>query len=116
MLEAADMTTRDEADRMLEQAMDWLIQLRDAPADPALRSRIDLWIAEEPGHARAWEQANNTWRLLGELQPSRPPERVRERSSALRRVFWAPLLPWPPAWFLRSRRRCFCAFRPTRSP
>lgn len=87
MLEAADMTTRDEADRRLEQAMDWLMQLRDAPADPALRSRIDLWIAEEPGHARAWEQANNAWRLLGELQPSRAPERMRERSSVLRRVF-----------------------------
>jgi transmembrane sensor len=64
-----DMTTGDRAERQLEEAMEWLMRLRDASADPALHTGFLAWLDEDAGNLRAWERAQQTWALLGETAP-----------------------------------------------
>lgn len=71
-------------DKALDTAMDWLMQVRDAPADAVLRGRVEAWAAADPDHARAWDQARRTWRMLGEVPPP------AARSRAPRRRHFVP--------------------------
>ncbi|MDJ1156681.1 FecR domain-containing protein [Chelatococcus sp. SYSU_G07232] len=59
---------RDKGDDpVLDQALDWLLAIQDAPDDGDLRAGRDAWIAESEAHARAYRKAERTWRLTGEL-------------------------------------------------
>lgn len=53
------------------EAFDWMIRLREAPDDAGLAQAHALWLAEDPGNARAWEAASGTWDMLGALRPAR---------------------------------------------
>jgi transmembrane sensor len=64
------MTTGDSHDRHLEEAMDWLMRLRDAPADRALQAQLQDWVDSDPAHARAWERARMTWQIMSEVPPA----------------------------------------------
>ncbi|MGQ9366820.1 FecR family protein [Azospirillum sp. ST 5-10] len=60
----------DEAHiRNVEDATDWLLRLRDAPQDEALRAEFERWLAVHPDRRRAWKQARAAWQLLGEVPP-----------------------------------------------
>lgn len=52
-----------------EAAMDWLLRLDAAPQDRALREAVNAWITADDSHARAWEQAQRAWQLVGEVPP-----------------------------------------------
>lgn len=54
----------------LEEAMDWLLRLREAPDDPDLRREVEAWVAAAPDHRRAWEQARKAWQMMGEVLPA----------------------------------------------
>jgi transmembrane sensor len=71
------MTEGDQSGQWIEQAMDWLMRLRDAPADPALHAQFRTWLAQGPETVSAWERAQETWRLLGEI----PAHRAGSRAS-----------------------------------
>jgi len=52
---AVRSTADDQARRHADDgAIDWLIQLREAPDDPDVRARFDEWHAASPHNARAW--------------------------------------------------------------
>lgn len=65
-----EMTDRAPSDPRLEEAMDWLLRLREAPDDPGLRRRVEAWVAAAPDHRRAWDRARETWQTLGEVPPA----------------------------------------------
>lgn len=79
-----DMTSGERPDRYLEEAADWLMRVRDAPADGALRADLEAWLAADPRHARAWDQVRRAWQLAGELPAAaaRPADVPRPRRSA----------------------------------
>ncbi|MCE7761652.1 DUF4880 domain-containing protein [Pseudomonas putida] len=43
-------------DRVSEQAIDWMVELRAATPDPALLQRIRLWLQQDPAHQQAWNR------------------------------------------------------------
>lgn len=50
-----------------QQAIEWLIDLQEAPDDKALLGRFNAWYQESAAHRLAWDEANATWNALGEL-------------------------------------------------
>lgn len=63
------MTTDDQTERLLEEAMDWLLRLQAAPDDAAVRAAVAAWAAADPAHGQAWTLAQKTWRLIGAAPP-----------------------------------------------
>lgn len=59
----------ETVDALLEEAMDWLLRLQDAPRDAEADRLFDVWLARSPAHARAWEKACGAWRLMREVPP-----------------------------------------------
>lgn len=72
-------------DKALDAAMGWLMQVRDAPADATLRARVEAWVAADPDHARAWDQARRAWQMLGEM-PAAVPAAIPDGVPARRRL------------------------------
>ncbi len=64
------MREQQPSDRRLEEAMDWLLRLQDAPDDAALRSAVEAWVGAGPDHRRAWNQARRAWQAMGHLPPA----------------------------------------------
>lgn len=64
------MTKDEPSDPRLEEAMDWLLRLRQAPDDLGLRGEVETWHTADPDHARAWQQARKAWQVMGELPPA----------------------------------------------
>lgn len=48
--------SRPALDRVSEQAIDWMVELRAATPDPALLQRIRLWLQQDPAHQQAWNR------------------------------------------------------------
>ncbi len=71
----AGMTSRQESskdnqpDPLVEEAIDWLLRLKDDPCDAEVSRQFDAWRTCSPAHARAWEKADKVWRLMGEVPP-----------------------------------------------
>lgn len=63
------MTTDDQTERLLEEAMDWLLRLQAAPDDPTVQAAAADWAAADPAHGLAWAQAQKTWSLIGAAPP-----------------------------------------------
>lgn len=74
------MIPADRPDPALEQATEWLLQVQAAPADAALRRQVEAWVAADPSHARAWDQARRTWRALGAVEASAAPRHRPRRA------------------------------------
>lgn len=99
------------SDKALNTAMNWLMQVRDAPADAVLRTRVEAWIAADPDHARAWDHARRAWQMLGEVSPpaaqSKAPRRrhfVPARAAvAVAALAACLLLVFAPSLSLRVR-------------
>jgi transmembrane sensor len=83
------MLTNNSRDPNLEEAMDWLLRVREAPSDLALRRNLEAWVAADADHARAWDQARQAWRLMGDLPSATKRPDVRNASATRgRRVPW----------------------------
>jgi transmembrane sensor len=63
------MTTDDQTERLLEEAMDRLLRVQAAPDDPAVRAAVAAWVAADSAHDQAWTQAQKAWRLIGAAPP-----------------------------------------------
>lgn len=48
--------SRPALDRVSEQAIDWMVELRAATPDPALLQRVRLWLQQDPAHQQAWNR------------------------------------------------------------
>ncbi|MDH4980713.1 FecR domain-containing protein [Hyphomicrobium sp. D-2] len=66
----------EKNDDLSREALHWLIALRDDPDDRQLRSRFEAWLAISDAHQRAWQEAEHTWSLLGNL-----PEATQHRAT-----------------------------------
>lgn len=53
-------------ERLLEEAVDWLLRLREMPAEPDLVASWEAWLQASDAHARAWARICRTWDVLGE--------------------------------------------------
>lgn len=74
----------DKSDPQLEEAMDWLLRLRDSPSEPRIAEAFEAWIAQSDRHRLAWERALRTWRLMGETKPAH--EHLWRRGEARDRI------------------------------
>jgi len=63
------LTEDERADPLLEEAIDWLLRLKNASQDLEAARAFDVWRARSPAHARAWEKARRTWHVLGKVRP-----------------------------------------------
>jgi transmembrane sensor len=54
---------------ILEEAMDWFLTLKARPDCRQTEEEFQAWRSRSLVHARAWEQALKTWKLLGEVPP-----------------------------------------------
>ncbi|ONG57349.1 hypothetical protein BKE38_04140 [Pseudoroseomonas deserti] len=72
-------------DLLWEQALTFLMEMREAPQDAALRQAWKRWMAEAPQHREAWARAELTWLAMGqairELPPAWPPPLPPVRST-----------------------------------
>ena len=62
---AAD-PANDETPR---KASEWLVALKDDPANGELRSQFERWLAASPAHARDWAEMSRTLDVMGRTQP-----------------------------------------------
>ena len=55
-----------------DRALDWLLRIQAAPEDRQLQAEREAWLAEDASHARAYQRAEEVWRITGAI-----PRRVR---------------------------------------
>ncbi len=74
----------DDADRILDEATDWLLALTERPGDRSIRARFQQWLAADSRHGEVWESLNHSYDLIGKTQPQmasqRPEDGARTRS------------------------------------
>lgn len=77
----------EEAERILDEATDWLLLLKDRPDDRDTSTRFRQWIATDSRHAEVWKEVNHSYDLIGETPPAMadqwPP--VKDREPRFRR-------------------------------
>lgn len=78
----------DETPDLLEEAMDWFLRLRSVPTGSVVAEDFARWLNASDTHRNAWKKANQTWQLMGEVQPDyehlwRPGGNSRRRSRRL---------------------------------
>ena len=75
----------DDAERILDEATDWLLALTERPDDLSIRPRFDQWLAADRRHGEVWESLNHSYDLIGKSQPQMatlwPDESARTRSG-----------------------------------
>jgi transmembrane sensor len=87
-------------EQLLEEAMDWLMRLRNEPAAPDLLAVWQGWRATSDRHAAAWDRICLTWTVLGDRSPEATPamprgaRQRRQRAGVLapRRLAYAAAL------------------------
>ncbi|MCZ8351229.1 MAG: FecR family protein [Rhizobium sp.] len=62
---------------LLEEAMDWLMRLNEAPTDAGVIAGWEDWLQASDAHASAWAKICRTWAALGDM-PSALPETVSQ--------------------------------------
>lgn len=64
-------------DPLIEEALRWLVVLKDRAASDADRQAFDRWLKADPRHAAAWQRAQSVWMRLDRIGPAfanrRPP-------------------------------------------
>lgn len=96
------MTEDEKADPLLEEAIDWLLHLRDAPRDPETDRQFEVWLARSSAHARAWDAARRTWHLMGEVPPVHDAAWTGRAAPAARRARSAPRAARRRGWASRT--------------
>lgn len=51
-----------------DQALHWLIILREEPDDPQVKARFDAWLMASLENRKAWREAEHVWDVLGEAK------------------------------------------------
>lgn len=90
----------------VEQAAEWLLQLRERPEDADLCRRFEAWRSQSPEHHAAWDKTAAMWDALGaapsqyqRLSPARDaaaaPRRLARRSGRSSKPAWMGSLARP---------------------
>lgn len=82
-------------DPLIEEALRWLVVLRDRNASDADRAAFAEWLAADPRHQAAWSRAESVWMRVGKFGPAfaNQPSRLPRRQPAVA----APPESPPPA-------------------
>jgi transmembrane sensor len=59
--------TTDPIDKVLADAVDWRLRIDEAPHDPALRARLERWLAENEAHRSAYRDVEHMTRVARAL-------------------------------------------------
>jgi len=69
---------KNHQDPLIEEALRWLVVLKDKAASDADRQAFDRWLASDPRHEAAWRRARQVWMRLDRIGPvfanRRPPD------------------------------------------
>lgn len=74
----------DEAERILDEATDWLLARTDKPGDREIQARFQQWLAADRRHGEVWESLNHSYDLIGKTQPqmaTQRPERGKRKAG-----------------------------------
>lgn len=74
----------DDARRADDEAIEWVLVLREEPDDPDVRRRFDAWVAASPLNARAWAETSYAYERAGDAQHRATPG--RSKIGAPRRI------------------------------
>ncbi len=87
-------------------ASEWLVALRESPADRALQASLDAWLAASEANRLEWQQCQRTWSMLGQLpgwsMPPVPVSAGRRRTGRTRRRLLALAASLFLAWTLAA--------------
>lgn len=50
--------------------MDWVLRTHEQPLDPQVTAALNAWLALDPAHRAAYEEAARVWLLTGLVPPS----------------------------------------------
>lgn len=67
------MTLDRKSASLSDEAMEWLVLVREHPDDPEIRTAFEHWVQETPEHRREWERTCRMWQALAEVPASRRP-------------------------------------------
>lgn len=73
----------DRADQIGMEASDWLVRLREAPDDWELAQDFAAWHDASLDHARAWDEMQAIFDLIGEIKPRHPQHLVRNEGGSV---------------------------------
>lgn len=101
--------TPNDARRADDEAVEWVILLREEPDDADTRARFEAWLAASPVNARAWADTAYAYDRAGDTSPAFSPKNPEEARPVLPEgpvPFVAPGAPRArgTAWLLVSRR------------
>ena len=77
-------------DPLIEEALRWLVVLKDRAASDADRAAFEDWLRADPRHQAAWIQAQSVWMRVGKFGPA-----FANRPAAA--SGWRPAAAVPPA-------------------
>jgi transmembrane sensor len=77
-------------DPLIEEALRWLVVLKDKAASDADRAAFEGWLRADPRHQAAWIQAQSVWMRVGKFGPA-----FANRPAAA--SGWRPAAAVPPA-------------------
>jgi transmembrane sensor len=72
-------------DPLIEEALRWLVVLRDPSADEGERRAFERWRAADPAHEAAWRRAQAVWQRADILAPHLKDRRPAHQPSGRRR-------------------------------
>jgi ferric-dicitrate binding protein FerR (iron transport regulator) len=67
------MTDPGKNDSAWQAALGWVMAVHEAPADERLREQLAAWLAADPAHRAAYEEASGIWLLTGLVPPAGDP-------------------------------------------
>jgi transmembrane sensor len=108
-----DHPTSSAAPAVTDEAISWLIRLRDPACTRTERKQFEAWLAADISHAREYQSLTAIWSVSGNLQPTIPAPARRPAVIAGRQVAAAALLSlllagiiaWLNGWLPSSYRR-----------
>jgi ferric-dicitrate binding protein FerR (iron transport regulator) len=67
------MTDPGNNDSTWQAALGWVMAAHEAPADERVREQLAAWLAADPAHRAAYEEASSIWLLTGLVPPTGDP-------------------------------------------
>lgn len=64
------MTDPGNNDSTWQAALGWVMAAHEAPADERVREQLAAWLAADPAHRAAYEEASSIWLLTGLVPPA----------------------------------------------
>jgi transmembrane sensor len=81
-------------DPLIEEALRWLVVLRDKAASEADQQAFARWLKDDPQHEAAWRRAQQVWMRVGKIGPAFA-QRASAREASQPKAALAPALRPP---------------------